>query len=484
MSFTQFLDRFWQDVAGYSLILYLLLTLGTLVWILQTKRETMSAIAWSLTVIMMPLFGVILFFLFGIQVVHRPLQRKRRKRQTTRAKSNPNVRALPADFALEPPWDMIARLGDHPDGFPVQPGNRVRIFNDGAAAYDAMLDAIHTATRHVHLEFFIFQPDESGRRFLAALTEAARRGVEVRFLYDAVGSYVLSSKLHRELRAAGGKVAAFLPILNPLYRMRINLRNHRKILVADGRTAFTGGLNIGDEYLGKDRHFGPWRDTHMQIDGPAVESLQRVFIEDWYFAADELLDDDKYGSPTPSAGSTPLQIVHSGPDSTYKVIRETYVAGILRARKRVWIASPYFVPDAGLLDALILAGRAGLDVRFLGLFRPDKWLPFLAARYYWTELLAAGVKVYQYTAGMMHSKFLLVDGEWASVGTANFDNRSLYLNFEVNCLIYDPAAVAELEQHYRQDLLNSVEIDAHVFASRPRIAKLAENACRLFSPIL
>lgn len=484
MSFTQFFDKFWQDVAGWGLLLYLFLTVGTIIWILQTKRETMSAIAWCLTVLTMPIFGSLLFFLFGIQVVHRPLERKRQRRRAFRAMTKSGLRETEADPQVPPPWDMVSKIGQHEHGFPIIRGNRVTFFNHGEPAYEAMLEAIRGAQTLVHMEFFIYRPDDSGRKFIEALTDCARRGVEVRFLYDAVGSYILSPTALRGLKRAGGKTAAFLPILNPLYRMRINLRNHRKILVVDGHTGFTGGLNIGDEYLGKDAHFGPWRDTHLRLEGPAVESLHRVFLEDWYFAANELLDDAKYSPLVPNKGNTPVQVVHSGPDNVYKVIRETYVAGILRARNRVWIASPYFVPDAGLLDALVLAGRSGLDVRFLGLFRPDKWIPFLAARYYWGELLDAGVKVYQYTAGMMHSKFLLVDGEWASIGTANFDNRSLYLNFEVNCMLYDPAAVADLERMYCEDLKHSILLDANVFASRPRITKLAENACRLFSPVL
>ncbi|MBX9579325.1 MAG: cardiolipin synthase, partial [Gemmataceae bacterium] len=178
------------------------------------------------------------------------------------------------------------------------------------------------------------------------------------------------------------------------------------------------------------------------------------------------------------------QIAHSGPDAEYKAIRETYFAGILRARRRVWIASPYFVPDAGLQDAILLAARSGVDVRYLGLFRPDKWLPFLAARYYWADLLAAGVKVYQYARGMMHSKYVLCDGEWASVGSANTDNRSLHLNYEVNALLYDPAAVAELEEQFLEDLGWSVELDPAVYATRPLAGRLAENAARLFSPVL
>lgn len=485
-----FLDRFWQDVAGWLFLLEVVITVGTLVAVLHLKREPMSAIAWSLAVILLPGLGPLLFLVFGYQTVHRPIRRRRRRKEAYRSlAADAPPPAQPGDgappVAIPRRWDVLARLAHHADGYPVTAGNRVELYHHGDPAYAAMLAAVEAARHHVHIEFFIFRPDDSGRRFIAALAAAARRGVEVRFLYDSVGSFTLSARLLRDLRAAGGKLAAFLPLLNPIYRFRVNLRNHRKILVADGRVGFTGGLNIGDEYLGKVPKFGYWRDTHLRVEGPAVESLQRVFLEDWHYATEEPARGPAY-YPThaPHPGTSPVQIVHSGPDAEYKAIRETYFAGILRGRKRVWIASPYCVPDAGLRDALILAGRAGVDVRFLGLFRPDKWLPFLAARYYWSELLAAGVKVYQYTRGMMHSKYVLVDGEWASVGTANLDNRSLLLNYEVNALVYDPAVVAELEEHFLRDLEWAVRIDPDVFAHRPFVSRLAENAARLLSPVM
>ena len=491
MSFPEFLARFWQDITGWMVLLHLVITAATLLWVMHLKREPMSAIAWSLTVIMLPFLGTGLFFLFGYQTVHRPIakrQRRRRKYRDLATESPPEARPGDGSLPVAVPkrWEVLARLAHHqPDGFPVTGGNRLAFYHSGEPAYVAMLEAIHGAKRHVHIEFFIFRPDDSGRRFLDALSAAARRGVEVRFLYDSVGSYSFSSKLLADLRAAGGKAAAFLPLLNPLYRLRLNLRNHRKILIVDGTTAFTGGLNVGDEYLGKHPNFGYWRDTHFRVEGPGAHSLQRVFLEDWYFAAEEAPRGPAYYPEcAPLPGNALLQVVHSGPDAEHKAIRETYFAGILRARKRLWIASPYCVPDAGMRDALILAGRAGVDVRFLGLFRPDKWIPFLAARFYWAELLGAGVKVYQYTRGMMHSKYMLVDGEWASVGTANLDNRSLYLNFEVNCLLYDADAVAELERHYLEDLEVSVRLEPGVYAQRPLVSRLAENAARLMSPVL
>lgn len=490
MSLSAFFDRFGQDVAGGLFLTEIVVTIGTLLAVLHLKREPMSAIAWSLAVVLLPLVGPLLFFVFGHQTITRPIKRRKHRKHAYRSLSaNAPAEATTGDraspLAVPKRWEVLAKLAHHADGFPVTPGNRVEVYHDGATAYDAMIAAIEAAKHHVHIQFFIVRADDSGRRFFAALSAAARRGVEVRFLFDSLGSHALSSRPVRELVAAGGKAAGFLPVLNPLYRFRVNLRNHRKIVVTDGRVGFTGGLNIADEYVGKVAAFGYWRDTHLRITGPAVESLQRVFLEDWHFATNEPARGPAYYPPHAAhPGASLVQIVHSGPDTEYKAIRETYFAGILRGRKRVWIASPYYVPDAGLRDALVLAARSGVDVRFLGLFRPDHWVAFLAARYYWGELLAAGVKVYQYGRGMMHSKYMLVDGEWASVGSANFDNRSLLLNYEANALIYDAAVVAELEVQYLRDLEWSVRIDPDVYAARPVIARMAENAARLLSPVL
>jgi len=328
---------------------------------------------------------------------------------------------------------------------------------------------------------------------LDLLGEKAKQGVQVRLLYDAMGSYRLQGRTLLALRDAGGKCREFLP-LNPLRRrIQVNMRDHRKILVVDGRVAFTGGLNIGDEYLGKVPRFGFWRDTHLRVEGPAVAGLQRVFVEGWDFAAEEDLRCPEFFPQLKAAPLTTrhsrlancaLQVIPSGPDMELKSIREVYFAAVIRAQQRLWIASPYFVPDAGLRDALCLAGYLGIDVRLLCQHHPDKWIPFFASRYYWSDVLATGVKVYQYTKGMMHSKVVLVDGEWASVGTANLDNRSLHLNFEVNCLIYSPEAVDELEAAFRRDLADSILLDPKVYARRPLPGRLVENACRLLSPVL
>ncbi|HYV35648.1 MAG TPA: cardiolipin synthase, partial [Gemmataceae bacterium] len=469
-------------------------------WALMTKTDSTSAMAWCLLIFFLPFVGAALFYLLGYQHVTRPLRRKRRHKQRYRAQAprTPSDADVPPleheDQAIQEVADLhremhlvAARAG----AYPLTLGNHVEMYHEGQPAFEAMLGAIQTAKHHIHWLTFIFQYDEIGRTVLEMLTRKAREGVKVRLLYDAMGSRHLSRQRLQEFRAAGGMAHPFLPV-DPLHRrIQVNLRNHRKILVVDGQVGFVGGLNVGDEYLGKVERFGFWRDTHLRLEGPAVGDLQRVFAEDWDFACTEQLcqPDDAvantlYYQPKAVDGPYPAQIIESGPDRDVKPIREVYFAAILKARKRVWIASPYFVPDNGLRDALRLAGQLGIDVRFLGQHHPDKWLAQYAARFYWGQVLPAGVKIYQYTKGMMHSKVVMVDGIWASVGSANLDNRSLHLNFEVNCLLYSRAAVAELEAAFERDLADAIRLDRHVYSKRPFPGRLMENACRLFSPVL
>ncbi len=492
------MDAFWTDLASWWPYLVGLFDFCLMAWfvprVLLYKSESTSAIAWLLLIVFLPLIGAALFVLFGYQHVSRPLRRKRLHNQLYRQFGSGRRHTQSADGAavepLSPVCQQLAQLANRFDAQGLASGNHIDYYHDGPPAFAAMLAAIRRAEHHVHLQTFIFQPDETGAEFLAALTERAKQGVEVRLLYDAVGSYRLRDRDLAGLRAAGGRCSVFLPISLLRRSVQINLRNHRKLLIVDGHTGFTGGLNVGREYLGESPRFGYWRDTHLRVQGPAVADLQRVFAEDWDFAAGETLifDDDPrtcaYLRTGAADGPYPVQVIDSGPDRDLKSIREMYHAAILKARRRVWIASPYFVPDAGLRDALRLAGYQGIDVRFLGQHRPDKAIPQYAARYYWTEVLAAGVKVYQYTRGMMHAKVVLVDDDWASVGTANLDNRSMYLNFEVNCLIYSQQAVAELAAQFERDLATAIRLEGAVYAQRPFAGRLLENACRLLSPVL
>jgi cardiolipin synthase len=499
-----FLGEYWSDFVAWLVpmmgLLEIVLVTGCIGWVLMSKSDATSAMAWCLLILFFPFFGAAFFYLFGYQHVERPLRRKRRHKLRYR-----ETAARTAADADEPPdgddpaakdhtadlYRELHKVAARTGAYPLTLGNSVDFYHEGRTAYDAMLAAIDAAKHHIHLLTFIFQYDEIGREYLDRLCRKARQGVKVRLLYDAMGSRRLSQKRLRDLVAAGGQAYPFMPVNVWRRRMQVNLRNHRKILVVDGQVGFVGGLNVGDEYLGLVPRFGFWRDTHLRLQGPAVGDLQRVFAEDWNFASgqqftepNDLQADKLYFQPQPGNGTYPVQIIESGPDRDVKGIREVYFAAILKARKRIWIASPYFVPDNGLSDAIRLAGRLGLDVRFLGQNHPDKWLAQFAARYYWSQVLPAGVNVYQYTKGMLHSKVVLVDGIFASVGTANLDNRSLHLNFEVNSLIYSRAAVAELEAAFERDLQDAIKLDRHVYARRPFPGRLLENACRLFSPVL
>ncbi len=456
-------------------------------WVLMTKKDATAAVAWCLVIVLLPLFGALLFWVFGYTHVGRPLSRVRRQRSAYRAKHPPRTQEAARgdeeddDYAT---WSDLGRVARRVQAFPISQGNAVALYHDTRDAFASLLDAILRARHHVHLEFYILRSDPTTDALVAVLTKKAREGVEVRLLYDAMGCVQLRSRTLAPLREAGGRATAFLP-LNPWRsRVQVNLRNHRKVVVVDGCVAFTGGMNVGDEYLGKDEYYGYWRDSFVRLEGPAAAGLQRVFAEDWDFATSEALNGDAYFPDLPRAGDSVVQVIASGPEQEVKSIREVYFAAILAARHHVWIASPYFVPDSGILDALRLARFRGVEVRLLTVLKPDHWLAYLAGRYYYTEVMEVGVEVYQYRKGMMHAKLLVADGRWAMVGSANMDNRSLHLSFEAGCVLHSPEDVAALEAQFRRDLKDAARLDADEFGRRPFLVRLTENACRLLSPLL
>jgi cardiolipin synthase len=458
-------------------------------WILSLKKRTTSALAWCLVVLLLPLLGSLMFVVVGYTYVDRPLRRKRRHRHefTTTEPSTLQRRtyeALSAEQVRLAGWKGLGRLAAKLGNGPLVEGNEVDVYHEATDAFDAMFAAIESAEHHIHLQFYIIQPDEIGRRLIKCLAERARAGVEVRLLYDAIGSFTLPSRLLLPLVAAGGKCSDFMGI-NPLRRrFRINLRNHRKIVVVDGQTAFTGGVNIGLEYLGLDPKFGYWRDSHLRLRGPAAAQLQRVFIEDWDFATGQQVQGPEYFPTIDSAGTTIVQIVDSGPDEDINSTRALVLAAIMSAERRIWIASPYIVPDTSVLEALLIAAHWDIDVRLLLPRKPDRRLPRIASRYLWGDLMAAGVRIYEYTRGMMHAKLMVVDDQWGWVGTANLDGRSLALNFENLCVLHSPDAVADLAAAFERDLDDSEEVDAEEFAGRPWSHRAGENVARLFAPLL
>ncbi len=449
-------------------------------WVLLSKKDATSTVAWCLVVLLMPLLGAFLFWVFGYNFLLHRVRHQRGEQNGRRRHAAPGP--LPPDEARKE--HHLDELAERVGAYPARPGNAVTVYHETEAAFAALLDAIEQARQYVHLEYFIFRSDATGERLLELLTRKAKEGVEVRLLFDAMGSLHLKNHALRPLRDVGGRLAAFLP-LNPVHSLiRINLRNHRKITVVDGRIGFTGGMNIGDDYLGKNPYLGYWRDCFLRLEGPTVADLQRVFCMDWEFARGETLPEDKYAPPQPAAGDVCVQVADSGPDQDVSTIREIYFLAIVSARRRLWIASPYLVPDNGLFDALRAARYRGVDVRVLTLLRPDHYISYYAGLYYAAQLLDYGVKVYLYRKGMMHAKLMMMDDGWGMVGSANLDNRSLHLNFEVGCMLHDAGQVAQLEAAYLHDLHDAIPLDQQTLNQRSLASRALENACRLFTPAL
>ncbi|HAQ08339.1 MAG TPA: cardiolipin synthase, partial [Bacillus bacterium] len=341
------------------------------------------------------------------------------------------------------------------------------------------------ATHHINMEYYIVRNDQIGEEIKEVLIEKARQGVKVRFLYDSVGSWQLSKKYVADLSNAGVEMVEFGPVRLPFLNSKFNFRNHRKIIVIDGTVGFVGGLNIGDEYLGRDAGFGFWRDTHLLVSGEAVRSLQLIFLQDWYYMTNQSLLTSDYLSPAlVETNDGGVQMIAGGPDNEWSVIKNIFFSMISSADKSVWIASPYFIPDEDIFSAIKVAALSGLDVRILVPKRPDKRIVFFASRSYFPELLEAGVKIYEYEKGFMHSKIVIVDGQLAAIGTSNLDMRSFHLNFEVNAFLYKTASTEKLVFEYENDLLDSKEIHMDVFNKRNLGYRLLESTSRLLSPML
>jgi cardiolipin synthase len=361
----------------------------------------------------------------------------------------------------------------------------VTVFLDGASNYTAILEAVATAKHHIHLEYYIWEPDTIGTQLRDALIERAKAGVKVRMIVDSTGSHGLRKPFLKPLRAAGVEVAWFNPVR--LLRLRLrrpDFRTHRKIIVIDGRVGFTGGMNITDAHSAA---FGPhyWRDTHARIAGSAVWSLQRLFVEDWYYVADQLVPIDPDVFPVPAhEGQHLVQVIGSGPDSDAFAIHKIVFTAINQSTSRCWLTTPYFVPDDALLTALITAGLRDVDIRLLVPKKGDSRLVDLAARSYFPELLAAGVRIYEYESRFIHAKTLVCDDDVAIIGTANLDNRSFRLNFEVAAVVYGSDVNKTLADAFEVDLRDSRELERGEYDKQPLGVRFGQASARLISPLL
>lgn len=462
--------------------------------LLTERRQPTATLAWLFALIFLPGLGLLSYFLVGTTRYRRIVRRTARvapRFESVIEKYDVHRKVEGQRKArLEPRTESLVRLSQSLATTPASRGNRAEILVDAAATYRSMNEAIESAKDHVHVEFYVIQPDQTGIDLRDLLVAKAREGVRVRVLTDAVGSSRLPADFWGPLLEVRGEAATWQPVWKVFRRWRrnhrVDFRNHRKIVVVDGKVGFTGGINVGREYLGLDPEVGGWRDTHVRITGPAVLSLQKAFVQDWLAVTDHLIDDER-AFPDPvgdDGGECIVQVIDSGPDRPFSPLLYVFVQAIALARERVWITSPYFIPSPTLQDGLITAALRGVDVRILLPTRSDSLIVTLASRTYYQRLLEAGVRIYQYERGFVHAKTMLVDHWVATVGSANMDMRSFHINFEINALIYGRQAVKDLARAYLADLENAAEVSEEQLSGRSYAARLVSAGARLLSPLL
>ncbi|AEB29646.1 cardiolipin synthase [Carnobacterium sp. 17-4] len=365
-------------------------------------------------------------------------------------------------------------------------GNKIELFTDGAKKFDSLIEDISKAEHHIHMVYYIIHNDKIGKRVLEALEERAAAGVEVLVIYDALGSRSLRPKFFKNLKKLGGKAEPFFGSKLPIINLRFNYRNHRKIVIIDGKIGYTGGFNVGDEYLGEYKKFGYWRDTHLKIQGNAVLALQTRFLMDWNAAVSKhkLEYEENYFPLIDKKGHTNVQVVSSGPDSDLEQIKKGYIKMISMAKESVFIQTPYFVPDDSVLESIQIAVMSGIDVKIMIPNKPDHPFIYRATMYYAEEMVDAGAEVYIYDNGFLHAKTVVVDGDICSIGTANFDIRSFKLNFEVNVFIYDDKIAKQQQQLFYDDMKKSYLLTKEILDNQSKWLKFKQIFSRLFSPIL
>jgi cardiolipin synthase len=449
---------------------------------IMRARTEQGAIAWAVSLNAFPYVAVPAYWVLG-RSRFQGYTNARRGKLLEIAGISDQAKAAVHEFRPGPEvMSPAGRAAELLAGIPYLKGNSVELLIDGDETFGDILDFIDEAEEYILFQFFIVHDDEIGREVKDHLIERARAGVRVSFLYDEVGSYDLPKAYKNELRDAGVEVYDFHSQKGPSNRFQLNFRNHRKIVVVDGKLAWVGGHNVGDEYLGRDPEFGNWRDTHIRIEGPAVLSVQLSFAEDWYWATGRQLDLNWV--PTASEhGDIPVLIVPTGPADELESANLMFVHAINSATERIWIASPYFVPDRPIITALQLAALRGVDVRILIPDKADHLAVYLAAYAYLEETESVGVKFYRYLDGFLHQKAMLVDDNLAAIGTANFDNRSFRLNFEITAIVADKIFAAHVEEMFVADFAKSRMMEAGEYDRKPWYFRFGVRLARLTSPV-
>lgn len=449
------------------------------------RKNAATAWAWILVVNFIPVAGFLIYLTFGQNFHKEKIFRNKEIEGEIESAARRQSTFIRREGMGK--YHNLILYNLNAEGSVLTDNNDVQIFTDGQSKFQALIEDLKTAKNYIHLQYYIIRQDHLWERIENILLEKVQQGVEVRILYDSIGCRSFRKEEFQKLKSQGIQTAEFFPALFGKLHLRINYRNHRKIVIIDGRVGYLGGFNIGREYLGEEEKFGYWRDTHLRMEGAAVTSLAVRFVLDWNYAAKEnlFLKDSLFEMPVyEREGDVSVQIISSGPDSKAQEIRNNYLRLIHLAEKSIFIQTPYFIPDENIRDALIIAASSGIEVKIMIPCKPDHPFVYWATHAHIGEMIEAGVTCYCYQNGFLHTKCLCVDGETACIGTANMDIRSFALNFEVNAVVYNEPVVQKLEEAFLKDVNYSREITEYTYANRSLKVRLKEQFCRLLSPVL
>lgn len=474
------------------IIFFTLLDLVCIIAVIFVERKNpASTIAWVLVIVFFPFVGFAFYLMFGSGFHVNQKKRYALKQVSDNLYKQITSRYIDRFGACglgdgTPCSRLATSLGNAGEHY-YTADNAAFLFTDGQTLFAAMKEDMRKAKKHIHLLYYIIRNDALGREIVGILTEKARKGVEVRVIYDSLGSFLTTGRMFRELLAAGGEVEAFSPLVkNVSSHLRLNYRNHRKITVIDGEIGYVGGMNIGLEYCGKHKRLHPWRDTQLRLTGSSVSLLQERFLLDWMSVRDDAMDVkslEAYFPPPLQRGSLGMQIVSSGPDTAVPSIKNGLLEMLYTARKTAYIQTPYFIPDDSMLDALRIAVRAGVDVRIMLPGLQEYFFVASANDSYAWQLVDAGARVFRYH-GFLHAKTVVIDGMAASIGSANIGNRSFTLNFEINAFVYDYQFAAACERVFLNDQEQCAELTEEWFRARPPIIRLSYGVTRLLAPLM
>lgn len=456
------------------------------------RRDVGATWAWLMILFFVPVAGFIVYLFLGRQLKQTNFYRlSAEERRYLKSAASTQIEQIMADNDFENN-ELLSKhlklllMNIKSSNALVTTDNEVTVFSDGRKKFEALFEDIRKAKQEINIQYYIIKRDSLGKQLRDELTKKAKEGVTVRVLYDEIGSRRLSPSFFKELISYGGKVEVFFPSIFRFVNFRVNNRNHRKLCIIDGHVGYIGGFNVGDEYLGLEKRFGYWRDTHLRIEGEAANHIQDRFILDWQQATNQKkanLDDLFYRTER-HTGNSPVQIVGSGPNSRIEHLKNMYIKMIMTAKESVFIQTPYFIPDVSFMDACKIALLAGVDVRIMIPNKPDHPFVYWATWSYVGELLNFGAEILLYENGFMHAKTIVVDQEVASVGTTNIDSRSFKLNFEVNAIVYDKQVAEELHELFLQDSEVCSKLTLKRYRKRSIYIKLKEAVSRLLSPIL